>query len=65
MRIALIGGAGFVGHHLALKLRSLNHEVLVLDHLSVNQYGNLYEKRGGWNENYHGMWGLVNNIFPD
>lgn len=35
-RIALIGGAGFIGHHLALKLRSRGAEVDVVDSLQVN-----------------------------
>mgnify|MGYP000734193665 CR=1 FL=1 len=35
-RIALIGGAGFVGHHLALRLREICSEVLVVDSLQVN-----------------------------
>lgn len=52
MRIALIGGGGFIGHHLALRLREDAHDVLVLDHLSINSVGNLYERRGGWNERY-------------
>lgn len=35
-RIALIGGAGFIGHHLALKLASLGADVTVVDSLQVN-----------------------------
>ena len=35
-RIALIGGAGFIGHNLALKLRSLGAEVSIVDGLEVN-----------------------------
>jgi nucleoside-diphosphate-sugar epimerase len=35
-RVAIIGGAGFVGHHLALELRSLGAEVTVIDSLQVN-----------------------------
>lgn len=38
-RIALIGGAGFIGHHLALKLKELGADVHVIDSLQVN---NLY-----------------------
>ena len=30
-RIALIGGAGFIGHNLALKLKSLGVEVAIID----------------------------------
>lgn len=35
-RIALIGGAGFIGHHLALKLRAYGAEVDIVDSLQVN-----------------------------
>jgi nucleoside-diphosphate-sugar epimerase len=35
-RIMLVGGAGFIGHHLALELRSKGAEVLVVDNLQVN-----------------------------
>jgi len=37
-RIVLIGGAGFIGHHLALRLKDLNAEVFVIDGLTVNNY---------------------------
>ncbi|RJR37224.1 MAG: NAD(P)-dependent oxidoreductase [Desulfobacteraceae bacterium] len=39
MRIALVGGAGFIGHHLALKLRGQGHDCLIVDSKLVN---NLY-----------------------
>src|SRR3954468_18015435 len=35
-RVALIGGAGFIGHHLALALKERGAEVQVIDGLSVN-----------------------------
>jgi nucleoside-diphosphate-sugar epimerase len=35
-RVALIGGAGFIGHHLALALRQLGADVSVIDGLQVN-----------------------------
>jgi nucleoside-diphosphate-sugar epimerase len=35
-RIALIGGAGFIGHHLALRLAAEEAEVHVIDGLQVN-----------------------------
>lgn len=38
-RIALIGGAGFIGHNLALKLRELNADVHIIDSLQVNNLG--------------------------
>lgn len=38
MRIALVGGAGFIGHNLALKLRELGSEVLIIDSYQVNNF---------------------------
>ena len=35
-RITLIGGAGFIGHNLALHLRSIGAEVSIIDSLQVN-----------------------------
>ena len=35
-KIMLIGGAGFIGHHLALELRKKKATVTVLDNLQVN-----------------------------
>jgi nucleoside-diphosphate-sugar epimerase len=35
-KIALVGGAGFIGHHLSVTLKNLGAEVHVLDNLSVN-----------------------------
>ena len=43
-RIALVGGAGFIGHHLALKLKDLGAEVFVIDSLAVNNYYSFKEK---------------------
>ena len=34
--IILFGGAGFIGHNLALKLSDLGHEVTVVDSLQIN-----------------------------
>jgi nucleoside-diphosphate-sugar epimerase len=39
-RILLVGGAGFIGHHLALSLKRTGAEVFVVDSLSVNNYHN-------------------------
>ncbi len=36
VRIALIGGAGFIGHHLALALAGKGADVSVVDSLQVN-----------------------------
>lgn len=38
-RVALVGGAGFVGHHLALELKRLGAEPHVVDGLQVNNLG--------------------------
>lgn len=35
-RVALVGGAGFIGHHLALELHRRGAEVAVIDGLAVN-----------------------------
>ena len=35
-KIVLIGGAGFIGHHLALELKRQEAEVSVIDGLQVN-----------------------------
>lgn len=37
-RIVLVGGAGFIGHHLALRLKNEGAEVFVIDSLTVNNY---------------------------
>ena len=36
-RIALIGGAGFIGHHLALALKKLGADVSIIDGLQGKQ----------------------------
>ena len=35
-KIALIGGAGFIGHNLAIALKKAGHETFIVDNLSVN-----------------------------
>tara|TARA_Y100001968_G_C19431260_1_gene757155 strand:- start:1850 stop:2890 length:1041 start_codon:yes stop_codon:yes gene_type:complete len=35
-KIALIGGAGFIGHNLALSLKAQGHMPIIIDNLSVN-----------------------------
>jgi nucleoside-diphosphate-sugar epimerase len=35
-KIALIGGAGFIGHNLAISLKNRGHEPIIIDSLSVN-----------------------------
>lgn len=46
-RILLIGGAGFIGHHLALELKSRGAEVSVLDGLQVNSLLSLHDDSVG------------------
>ena len=36
-RILIVGGAGFIGHNLALRLKSLGAKVTVLDGITVNK----------------------------
>ncbi len=35
-KVMLLGGSGFIGHHLALGLRKKNADVIVLDNLQIN-----------------------------
>ena len=52
MRIALVGGAGFIGHHLALELKKW-HEPYVLDSLMVNHWCAMQENRKQpWGDRY-------------
>jgi nucleoside-diphosphate-sugar epimerase len=37
-RIVLVGGAGFIGHHLALTLKAMGADVFIVDNLVVNNY---------------------------
>ena len=41
----IIGGAGFIGHNLALKLKKENYDVFVVDSLSVNNYYSLKKNK--------------------
>lgn len=42
-RIVLIGGAGFIGHNLSLKLKSLGAEVSIVDGMQVNNFLSLID----------------------
>tara|TARA_B100000963_G_C22623295_1_gene671073 strand:+ start:249 stop:1253 length:1005 start_codon:yes stop_codon:yes gene_type:complete len=35
-KILLVGGCGFIGHNLALNLKKFNHDVYIVDSLSIN-----------------------------
>lgn len=39
VRVAIVGGAGFIGHHLALQLKNIGAEPHVIDSLQVNNLG--------------------------
>ena len=44
-KVLIIGGAGFIGHNLAIKLKNENYDVLVVDSLSVNNYYSLKKNK--------------------
>ena len=35
-KISILGGAGFIGHNLAIRLKSLGYSCQIIDSLSVN-----------------------------
>ena len=41
MKICVIGGAGFIGHHIVKKFLSLGHKVIVIDNLSTGKIENV------------------------
>ena len=43
-KICLVGGSGFIGHNLAIELKKRNHEIFVIDSLSVNNLLNFKNK---------------------
>jgi nucleoside-diphosphate-sugar epimerase len=43
-RVLLVGGAGFIGHHIALELQNRGHEVQVVDSFQVNNLGSIVER---------------------
>ena len=44
-KVLLVGGAGFIGHNLAIKLKENNYHVKVIDSLSVNNYYSLKKNK--------------------
>jgi nucleoside-diphosphate-sugar epimerase len=44
-KIAIIGGAGFIGHNLALSLKKLGAEVFLIDSLSVNNLNSVIDNK--------------------
>ncbi len=57
MNVTLVGGAGFIGHSLAIKLRSEGHEVQVIDNLMWNNLSDnvMADIDGFKRELYHGF----------
>lgn len=43
MKVLLVGGAGYIGSHVALEMMESGHEVVVYDNLSSGSRGNLFE----------------------
>ena len=53
-RILLIGGAGFIGHHLALALKKEGNDVSIIDGLEVNNLVSLQDSRTNFvNRNFY------------
>ena len=46
-RVLIVGGAGFIGHNLALKLKELKADVNIIDGMTVN---NLYSLENNTNQ---------------
>lgn len=46
MKVIVTGGKGFIGSHLALSMRDLGHEVLVIDDESAEENDEFYEFEG-------------------
>ena len=49
-KILLIGGCGFIGHNLALYLKSNNYSVNIIDGLNVNNLFNFKNSEGENND---------------
>jgi nucleoside-diphosphate-sugar epimerase len=52
-RILLIGGAGFIGHNLALELSRLGADVFILDSLQVNNILSLVSSKESQNKDFY------------
>jgi len=57
-KIAIIGGAGFIGHNLSLHLKKAGHDVFVIDSLSVN---NMLSFADMPSKNRNLYWSILNN----
>jgi len=56
-KIALVGGAGFIGHNLAISLKKHGHEPFVIDNLGVN---NILSFTGSKIKNRKLYWTILN-----
>lgn len=56
MKHAVIGGAGFIGHHIVNKLIERGDDVIVIDNLSTGYLGNVHEKA-----RFH-HFDIINNV---
>ena len=61
--IVLIGGAGFIGHHLALKTKELGADVHVVDKLLNKGVGALYTMFAGQRLNAFNAAGIPLHVF--
>ena len=43
-KILIIGGAGFIGHNLAVFLKKKKFDILTVDNLKVNNFGHVKKK---------------------
>src|SRR2546421_12126624 len=53
MRALVTGGAGFIGSHLAERLLSLGHSVVIIDDLSTGSVDNIESMRSDKRFSYH------------
>ena len=62
-RVLLVGGAGFIGHNLAMLLRANNVETMVLDNMMVNSMvDNAFHDRGDLTKRKLNIHFLMRNI---
>ena len=53
-KILIIGGAGFIGHNLAIKLKKLKYNVSIVDSLQINNIIWLKKKKINYRfQSYH------------
>ena len=55
-RILLVGGCGFIGHHLALALREAGAEVLIVDNLGHNNFASIWSNERKLDSEQKGLY---------